>query len=404
MHSWPHVDAAGNEEIVDMLVTYTALTRGHHYIYARALARARCLRRFVSGFSRFSPRAPLPEIGDKMLRADHLQNIYLAAVRLRFPSSVSEELIFRSKCWLDLLSKKDALRSDLFLFYSGTGLSTLRAMKSTPVVGVVEAVNSHVLVQQQILREEHERLRLPLQGFHPGDMERRVREYDLADAIICPSTFSAQSFIDQGFPADRVRVVPFGVEAGSSGAPLEKPRDSFRVLFVGQINIRKGLRYLFEAFNQFRHPKKELWVVGPKAEPTGIDDIAPPDGAKFLGVLKGDDLSHAYRSCHVLVLPTLEEGMALVLGEALSHGLPVIATVNSGGTDLFEDGSTGFLVPIRSPQAITEKLQLLADEPSRVEALSVRAAAHDNGLRTWENTTQKLVQTLGDFAQQPRRN
>ena len=91
-----------------MLVTYTAPNRAHHYTYAMALARAGVLRRFVTGVSRFSPRSPLPELGSRLLRADHLQNIYLASMRLGWPSAVNEELTYLSKIWLDRCSKRDS--------------------------------------------------------------------------------------------------------------------------------------------------------------------------------------------------------------------------------------------------------------------------------------------------------
>lgn len=385
-----------------MLVTYVAPNRAQHYIYATVLARAGYLQRFVCGFSRFSPRAPLPELGKKLLRVDHLQNCYLASMRLGMPSGVSEELFYRSKIWLDLCSKKDALRSDVFLFYSGTGLHTLGVLKATKAVGIVEAVNSHVLVQEQILREEHERLRLPLQGFHPRDVARRLQEYEQADGIICPSTFARQSFLDQGMSVDRVRTVLFGIESSPLLGPSDRPRDTFRVLFVGQINIRKGLRYLFEAFKKLKHPKKELWIVGPKTEQTGIEDVALPEETRFLGVLKGEELARAYRSCHVFVLPTIEEGLALVIGEAMAHGLPVIATVNSGAADLFSDGSTGFLVPIRSSAAIAEKLQLLADDRDVLEALFARVESRDKESHSWEKTGQRLIETLKDFVKKSK--
>lgn len=385
-----------------MLVTYVSPTRAHHYPYAKALARAGHLQRFVSGFSRFSPRAPLPELGDKLLRVDHLQNLYLASLRMGMPSVISEELTYLSKIQLDLNAKKDALRSDAFLFYSGAGLSTLRALKSTPTVAIVEVVNAHLLFQEQILREEHERLRLPLKGFHSREMARRLLEYEEADGIICPSTFSRQSYLDRGIEPSRVRIVPYGVEAVSSREPSDRPDDVFRVLYVGQINIRKGLRYLFQAFEKFRHPKKELWIVGPKTEQSGIDDLTPPEGTRFLGILKGEDLSRAYRDCHVFVLPTLEDGFGLVLGEALAHGLPVISTVNSGVADLFVDGSMGYYVPIRSPEAIAEKLQLWADDPNLLATMSARAVARDNGLRSWESTGQTLMEMLKDFTRMPK--
>jgi glycosyltransferase involved in cell wall biosynthesis len=334
---------------------------------------------------------------------DHLQNFYLASLRLGLPAFVSEELTYLSKMWLDKCARQDALQSDVFVFYSGAGLGTVRALKSTRVRGVVEAVNTHILVQKEILREEHERLRLPLRGFHPREVARRVKEYELADGIVCPSAFARQSFIDQGIPADRLRTVPFGMQASSLSRPEERPGDVFRVLYVGQVNIRKGLRYLFEAFKKFKHPNKELWIVGPRLDPTGIEDMTPPAETKFLGALKGEDLARAYRSCHVFVLPTIEEGLALVMGEALSYGLPVIATVNSGGADILSEGSTGFLVPIRSPDAIAEKLQLLTDKPDLLAEMSTRAVMRDNGISSWENTCRMFIKALEDFNEMPKR-
>jgi starch synthase len=372
-----------------MLVTYVAPNRAH-------------LQRFVCGVSRFSPRAALPELGTKLLRADHLQNIYLASMKAGLPSMIVEELAYLSKIWLDVRATRDALKSHAFVCYSGAGLRTLVGLKSTPTVGVVEAVNSHVLSQQEILREEHEKLGLSLKGFPPREVARRVREYELADGIICPSTFVKRSFVSRGFSPDRVQTVPFGIQAPSEIKPGDRPDGIFRVLFVGQINVRKGLRYLFEAFTKFKHSGKELWIAGPKTEQTGIEDITPPEGTRFLGIRKGEELAQVYRDCHVFVLPTLEEGLALVMGEALSYGLPVIATVNSGGEDLFEDGSSGFLVPIRSPGAIAEKLQLLADDPGLLAEMSARAVARDNGIRNWENAGQLFVETVKNIARMPK--
>src|SRR6202012_4576737 len=139
-----------------------------------------------------------------------------------------------------------------------------------------------------------------------------------------PSTFSRQTFIDQGLDPARLKVVPYGVATAVRREPVDRPKDSFRVLFVGQVHLRKGLRYLIEAFRKLNHPGKELWIVGPETDQTGIADLMLPDGVRFLGVLKGEALDHAYRSCHVFVLPSIEEGFGLVIGEALAQGLPVI--------------------------------------------------------------------------------
>jgi starch synthase len=383
-----------------MQVTYNSPNRSHHYRYASALARAGCLRAFVSGFPRFSPRAALPDV--PVVRADHLQNLYLAALRFRAPARLSEALADGAKLWLDRRSLAPARSSDLFLFYSGAGLSTMRRLRGSPTVCVLEAVNSHVLVQKRIMDEENRRLGVPLTGFPAREVARRAQEVEETDAVVCPSHFVKDSFVSEGFPADRVHVVPYGIpppEPVEAHTPARPATDgTFRVLYVGQLSPRKGVRYLLDAFTRVRHPKKELVIVGPRSTPSGLEGAAIPDGTRFTGVLKGAELARAYREADVFVLPTLEEGLALVLGEALAHGTPVIATVNSGGSDLFTDGVEGFLVPIRDPEALAEKMQLMADDPARRERMSQAALARLQTLGGWDRTERLLVETLQRIA------
>jgi starch synthase len=376
-----------------VLVTYNAPNRAHHYAYAKILADAGALHKFVRGFSRFSPRAAIPEVGDRLVCADHVQNFHLLAQKFHM-TWLAEELAWLSKLWLDRSSEKWARESDLFLFYNGAGLNTLRKLKSAGVASVTEVVNSHVLIQQKIIREEHERLGLPFRPFHSRDVRRRVAEYEEADAVLAPSEFVKGSFTAMGFAAGKILKVPYGFTPPHKMEHQVGDTKGFRVLNVGQVHIRKGLRYLFEAFRSLRHPDKELWIVGPKADVTGIEDIQPPPETKFLGVLKGEELAHAYQSASVFVFPSLEDGFGLVLGEALSYGVPVIATVNTGAADIFEDGFEGWQVPIRDPQAIAQKLQQLADDPALMNEMSQRAIERAKQLGGWETTGKLLLEAL----------
>ena len=387
-----------------MRVTYNSPNRSHHYRYAAALARASALEAFVCGFSRFSPRAALPETNGRLIRADHVQNVYLAALRLRLATGLTDELAYRSKLWIDRRSERPARASDLFLFYSGAGLGTLRRLRQSRTVCVVEAVNCHVRVQERIMREEYERLGLPFAGFHAREMARRVEEYALADAVLCPSHFVRESFLQEGWEAERVHVVPYGIPLPDGQSFTRLPDDGiFRVLYVGQLSPRKGLRYLIEAFDSLRHPRKELVIVGPRSEPSGLEGVTIPAGVRFTGVLKGEELAAAYRSAHVFVLPTVEEGLALVLGEALGHRTPVIATVNSGGADLFQDGREGFLVPIRDPAALADRMQRLVDDPGLRARMSEAAVARSQVLGGWERTDRLLLAALEKMVQTSRK-
>jgi alpha-maltose-1-phosphate synthase len=380
-----------------MKITYTSPNRPIHYHYAAAMHQADMLQAFVSGFPRFSPKSAMPELGSRLIRRDQVQCLYLASLRWPvLPATTSDFLAWASKVWLDRSSLDPARRSDLFLFYNGSGLRTCRSLRGSGVIRVVEVVNSHVLNQDSILREEHRAVKLDYDGIYHREIATRLEEYQEADWILCPSEFVRQSFVDRGFNPARLVKNPFGFERPGRPAAEAGQRDDgvFRVLYVGSISVRKGLRYLIEAFRQFQHPRKELLLVGPVARQTGLESLAIPPGVKFAGVLKGDALAAAYGSASVFVLPAIEEGLALVMAEALSFGLPVIATHNTGAADLYEDGVEGFQVPVRQPGVILEKLRWLADHPEELAAMGRAAAARAGQLAGWKVSGERLCNTL----------
>lgn len=342
------------------------------------MERAGLLARFVTGVSRFAPHGALPEVGDRLVRADLLQNAYLASLRLRAPVSISSELAHLSKVWIDHVCKAHLRHCDTFLFYNGCGLASARECQHRGITSIVETVNSHVIVQQELLREEHRAAGLRWRPFHKRETARRVKEYQVADYILTPSEFVKQSFLAQGHAPERILKVPYrvrripGTEVNDY-LNTEGVDDVFRILYVGTLSLRKGLRYLVEAFRKFQHPHKELWLVGPSAPPTGLDGQRIPDGVKFIGTLKGKELLSAYRKATVFCLPTIEDGFGLVMAEALANGIPVISTVNSGAADLYSHGKEGYILPIRDANAIHDALNQLAEEQGLRERFSRNA-------------------------------
>ena len=103
----------------------------------------------------------------------------------------------------------------------------------------------------------------------------------------------------------------------------------------------------------------------------------------------------------VLVLPSLFEGFGLVILEGMSRGLPVIATPHTAGPDVIDDGVDGFIVPIRSAEAIAEKLELLRREPARLAAMR-EAARRKSMTLTWETYRGRLAEAVSQtFAPLP---
>ena len=377
-----------------MKILYSAPNRAHHYIYAKGLFQKGVLYRFISGFSRLSKRSPISEPGFPMVKADLLQSLYVLSLRLPLGYRFQRQLAYWAKLEQDVVLSRYVNGSDLILFYNGCGLKSVQKARKLGVVSVVEVVNSHIVYQEELLQEEYRRLGLAWRGSPELEVKRRIAEYDLADFILVPSEFVRQSFLEKGFPESKLLKIPYGFSLPEV-SPQKRGSDSvLEVLYVGSISVRKGLRYLIQALELLQDLPIRLKLVGPQAEVSGIADLQLPDNVQFTGVLKGEALEQAYRGADVFCLPTLEDGFGLVLGEALSYGLPVITTTNSGGLDLLTDGEEGFIIPIRSAEAIAEKLRILATDKALREAMGKNALMRAQALDGWDKSVNRLTRIL----------
>lgn len=378
-----------------MKVIYTAPNRAHHYRYASSLNKANILGVFVSGFPRLSPRAKITELKQKLYRADILQTVYLLSLKMRASKKMSDYLAYLAKIEQDFACKKFMKEADVFVFYNGNGLSSCNYANKIGKITVVEVVNSHVECQEDLLREEHLNLNLPWEPFHKKDKERRLKEYEAADYILLPSEFVKQSFLGKGFPEEKLLKVPYGFTIPVHKANTDGiAHTTFNVLYVGSISVRKGIRYLIEAFKNLEIPNKKLIIVGPMDAISGIEDIEITDNIEFTGILKETHLEKIYQWADVFCLPTIEDGYGLVLGEALSYGLPLITTTNSGGLDLITEGIEGFIVPIRDAVAIHEKLKLLSSDTKLLDKMKLAALSKAAGMNGWEESGIILCEKL----------
>ena len=266
---------------------------------------------------------------------------------------------------------------------AGTGLETGRTLRREGKPWICNRGSTHILTQKALLEEEHRRWGAPLPDFSRG-IDRCLAEYAECDALSVPSRFVKRSFVERGIDADKVRVCPYGVDLGMF-APQPKEDAAFRMLFVGAGSLRKGIGDLFEAARPLvRSGRAELWMVG-NATPDGravlernrdiVIDRGPQPRAR---------LAWYYSQASVLVLPSIEEGLALVLAQAMACGLPVIASTNTGAEDLLDDGVEGFIVPVRDPAAIRARLEWLLDNPARRAEMGAAALARVRRLGGWQ--------------------
>ena len=198
----------------------------------------------------------------------------------------------------------------------------------------------------------------------------RQSEWALADIVMVNSRWTHDALLKQGVPASKLAIVPLAYEVDETKVlgpiPLKEGNDPLRVLFLGQVNIRKGIPYLIEAARLLKGAPVQFDIVGPIA----IADqfvVSAPSNVRFHGSVTRDKVQNFYSQADVFVLPTISDGFALTQLEAMSHGLPVITTPNCG--DVVSDGIDGFLVPARNAPALAEALLKLAEDPERLQAM-----------------------------------
>jgi len=251
---------------------------------------------------------------------------------------------------------------------------------------------------------EEEAARLPAWAPTLGRMsergmkiQRKVEELKLADVVFCPSSFVADSLPLWARQSKEVVVAHFGSPAGTAdgtdprvGAASGGGR--LRVLFAGSMSQRKGLGDLFAAMNHLGRRDIELVVMGSPQAPMPFYREQYPDFT-YEGTRPHAEVLRLMRSCDVLVLPSIVEGRALVMQEAMSQGLPIVITANTGGEDLIEPGQTGFLVPIRSPEAIADRLAWLADHRDQTRAMG-ESARLKAATYSWSNYGDEVARVI----------
>lgn len=214
-------------------------------------------------------------------------------------------------------------------------------------------------------------------------LARKDRELALATHIVCPSEFVAASVRPHVSPAQRVIVAPFGSPPAAPARAASDPRRPLRVLFAGAMTQRKGLADLFAARRALGRDDVELVVLG--------SPVAPLDFYRAAGVTFTHESPRPHagvlalmRTCDVLCLPSIVEGRALVVQEAMSQGLPAIVTAHTGADDVVTDDESGFVVPIRSPDALAARLAWCAEHRAALPEMG-RAAQAAAARRTWDN-------------------
>jgi glycosyltransferase involved in cell wall biosynthesis len=236
------------------------------------------------------------------------------------------------------------------------------------------------------MEPEYARVGLRLTDVCPYDdayFAREEEEYALTDWHCAASTVVRDQLTSLGIDPRRIWRVPYGADGRIFHDAATAPGRPFRIIFAGQVGVRKGLRNLLDALALAKRTDWSMEFYGAVLG-EARHDLDAYQGAtplKFHGPVSQEMLGEAFRNGSVLVLPSLEEGFGLVVPQALNCGLPAIVSDRVGGKDLVHHRGNGSIFPADDAAALAAELTWWAEHPKRVQ--------ENFG---WSQPTEKLIE------------
>jgi glycosyltransferase involved in cell wall biosynthesis len=300
-------------------------------------------------------------------------------------------------------------RFDIFWAWASGALASGRTARRRGARFVLDRACPHVDAQQALIQMECDRLGVSYQAEPAWFRTRQLAEYDEADIILVPSTYSRETFPtalqSKTLVAPLFGRVPMQQVITSSNAtpPSSKetsgePRGAFTFGTVGGQPLRKGFLYLLQAWKHLQLPNARLL----------LRTDAPLDRSPVLRELLRElpnveivryveDMSDFYRRCDAFIFPTIDDGFGMALLEAMAHGLPSITTTHCGAAELFAPDQDLIVVPTQEAGPLAAAMQrLYSSEETRARLranalLSLRRIEGDGAYHLYSNTLDQIL-------------
>lgn len=271
---------------------------------------------------------------------------------------------------------------DVIWSFDTSSLEIFEVAKKIDIRCILDVSIAHPRLGKRIFRE-HAKKRPEYAAdlndrISEAHMERRLREIELADRLVAGSAFVAESLLSEGIPKNKIRVNPYGVDMRMFAGQDRSFSDGPPVfLFVGWFSQRKGIYYLLEAWEKAKiyETGAKLRLVGGHRDELHFWKKSLPENVEILGCLSHDQLPVVYAEADVFVFPSLFEGFAKVILEALASGLPVITTPHACDAAVVIDGENGLLTEPGDLIGLAEAMQKIGTDVVLRESMSHEARA-----------------------------
>ena len=300
----------------------------------------------------------------------------------------------RNEIFQRLIPREEMKQADVIIGFDTASWILAKRAKEDGKKFILDQTIGHPAARRPAMEKAHCGPEIWPEPFAPRSArltEAEKVEHELADRIVVGSRFARVTLVEHGVEERKIRILPYGVGeeflklGAGRAASSQGAGNGIRFLFLGQLSARKGLRQLLEAWGKMDRGNANLELVG--GGDTREWKKRAAEGVIFQGQADKKGVLAAMKRADILVLPSLFEGFGLVILEAMAAGLPVIATQNTGGPDVIEEGREGFIVPAGNTDALRERMVYFIQNPE--QAAKMGRAAHLKAAQfTWERYGQ----------------
>jgi glycosyltransferase involved in cell wall biosynthesis len=261
---------------------------------------------------------------------------------------------------------------------------------TTPTRCVTTWFSSYAEHAQRVLKAEYAEWGIQREPIHPYLVWRAMKEQELSDVVIVPSEYCKSTYPVE--TQKKARVVQFGVDSDEfkplPGGGFDAPHD-LQVLMPATNPYRKGLRTAIGAIKLLPPNKWHFTVTGSvQGKPEGAAAGLP---ILFTGWVPNAQMKVFYQAHDVVISPSVEEGSALAVLEAMACGKPVVVSPETGHD--IQDGKQGFIVPSREPKKLADALQYFIDNAQERKRMGQEARRYAEKM-TWDRFASGFIQVI----------
>lgn len=294
---------------------------------------------------------------------------------------------------------------DIVHVWPMAAIRTLKTAKRLGIATVLERPNAHTQYAYDVTQRECDRLGITAppgysHTYNELILRQEEEEYELADCLACPSDFVFRTFVDHGFPMRKLARHQYGFDERTHNITgrSRTVKGALTVLYAGACTPRKGLHYALEAWRASPASRDGTFLVVWKylpGYPERLAGLLDHPSVKVLGYRK--DLADIMRQSDVLVLPSLEEGSALVTSEARGCGCVLVVSEASGA--YCQHMETALVHKVGDVPTLTQHFTLLHDNPALLDELRAASLRTVHEI-TWSASGRKLLELYRDVLAQ----